>query len=96
MLRACFIVVAVAVLSASVAHLRDAQGEGTQANNRPPIRWVRTVDGWEPASVLTPSAPPPGPPTLHPVVVATLQVGVSVFALLALPTSTALARKSRS
>ncbi len=93
MLRACFTIAAVAVISAGLAHLRDAQGDGGADADR--IAWVRTVDGWEPSSVLSLGPAPPGPPALHPGLVATLQLGVSLFALLALPTRNSfLARKS--
>ncbi|MEM8947112.1 MAG: hypothetical protein AAGD11_18205 [Planctomycetota bacterium] len=92
MLRASLKIVAVAALCATIVHLRDAQGDGTSPASRQ-VDWVRTVDGWEPISVLTIGPPPPGPPTLHPAVVATLQLGVSVFALLALPTVRHAGRK---
>ena len=89
-LRACLIVLAVAVLSAWMVQLRDAQGDGTAQTRK--IAWVRTVDGWEPSSVLTLGPPPAGPPVLHPGLVATLQLGVSLFALIALPAATKIAR----
>lgn len=43
--------------------------------------WVRTADGWERSSAL--AAPSPSSPgVLHPLLVAALQAGVSVMALL--------------
>ena len=92
MLRACLSIVAVAALSACLAQLRDAQGERAGAENARKIAWVRTVDGWEPSSVLTLGPPPQGPPALHPGLVATLQLGISLFALLALPAAKKVAR----
>ena len=49
------------------------------------VRWVRTVDGWEHASSLTPRAPPYAPP-LHPLVVALGQVQLAALAFLLFPT----------
>lgn len=93
MLRSCLTIVAVAVLSACLAHLRDAQGEGSDNGEIQKIAWVRTVDGWEPSSVLTLGPPPAGPPTLHPGLVAALQLGISLFALLALPAAAEVSRR---
>ena len=92
LLRACLTVLLVAALSFGITILRDAQGEGSAPLKK--ISWVRTVDGWEPISVLNLAPPPQGPPALHPVLVATLQVGLSVFGLLALPTASPATRKS--
>lgn len=94
MLRACITIVAVALLSASFAHLRDAQGQRFASATTDQVMWVRTIDGWEPSTALTISPLPPGPPKLDPLLVALLQVGLSMFALLALPTATRVARKS--
>ncbi len=93
MLRSVLTILFVVALSVGIAHMRDAQGErvGAVADQR--IAWVRTVDGWEPSSVLTIGPPPPGPPAVHPVLVATLQIGLSVFALLALPPAVQTTRK---
>ena len=93
LLRACLTIVAVALLSAGLAHLRDAQGDAGSSDETRKIAWVRTVDGWEPSSVLTLGPPPAGPPALHPTLVATLQLGLSLFALLALPASTQVSRR---
>ncbi len=95
MFRAFLTCVSVIALSACIAHLRDAQGQRPAAADATKIAWVRTVDGWEPSSTLhlRPQRPN-GPPALHPGLVASLQVGVSLFALLALPTTGRTARKS--
>jgi len=93
-LRACLTIVVVAALSASLAHLRDAQGQRSKSADATQIAWVRTVDGWEPSSVLSLGPRPQGPPALHPGLVASLQLGVSFFALLALPTTNLALRKS--
>lgn len=94
LLRACITIVAVALLSASFAHLRDAQGQRFASATTDKVMWVRTIDGWEPSTALTISPLPPDPPKLDPLLVALLQVGLSMFALLALPTATRVARKS--
>lgn len=94
LLRACLTIAAVAFLSACLAHLRDAQGQQSASADATPIAWVRTVDGWEPSSVLHLRPRPLGPPALHPGLVASLQLGVSLFALIALPTAKRVVRKS--
>jgi len=95
LLRACFTIVAVAVLSAGLAQLRDVQGQQQPAAaDVTQIAWVRTVDGWEPSAVLHLESRPQGTPPVHPALVASLQLGVSLFALLALPTATRATRKS--
>lgn len=96
MLRACTTIAAVAVISAALLHLRDAQG---QIASGPPsssqrLAWVRTVDGWEPSRVLERLPQPAGPPAVDPKLIALLQLGLSVFALLALPSKTQLVRNS--
>lgn len=92
MLRACLTVILVGAISFGITTLRDAQGEADRAAKK--LAWVRTVDGWEPSAVLTVAPPPQGPPSLHPVLVATLQIGLSVFGLLSLPTTNPTIRKS--
>ncbi len=93
LLRPVVTILSVLVLSFGLAQLRDAQGDrvGTATEQR--ISWVRTVDGWEPSSVLTISPPPPGPPAVHPALVAILLIGLSLFALLALPPAVQSTRK---
>ncbi len=82
-------------MSACLAHLRDAQGQrSASAADATKIAWVRTIDGWEPSSTLyLRPRRPQGPPALHPGLVASLQVGVSLFALLALPAKNLASRK---
>lgn len=46
--------------------------------------WVRTNDGWESRLVLQPREESPAP-TIHPGVIAALQLGASVLFLLAFP-----------
>ena len=94
MLRACITIAAVALLSMCLAHFRDAQAQRTTSTDAAQIAWVRTVDGWEPSSVLTLGPRPQGTPPLHPVLVAALLLGTSLFALLALPTANLAERKS--
>ncbi len=94
MLRACLTIAAVAFLSACLVHLRDAQGQRPTSTDATQVAWVRTVDGWEPSSVLQLQSRPQGPPLLHPGLVASLQLGVSLFALIALPTASRAVRKS--
>jgi len=43
--------------------------------------WVRTVDGWERASWLASSSPPPARLQLHPLVIAAAQLLISLLAL---------------
>ena len=79
MLRFLLTLGAVATLSYAAIHLEHAQAE-----RNPLPDWVRTVDGWEPASVLSTEVAP-ALPSLHPFVVAGFQLGASVFVLLAFP-----------
>lgn len=94
LLRAYFTIVAVATLSACLVQIRDVQGQRPASAKANQVAWVRTVDGWEPSSVLRLRPKPLGPPTLHPGLVASLQLGVSLFALLALPAANRRVRKS--
>jgi hypothetical protein len=55
-----------------------------RAVGRPAGDWVRTNDGWESRVVLQPREESPAP-TIHPGVLAALQLGVSVLFLLAFP-----------
>jgi hypothetical protein len=47
--------------------------------------WVRTADGWEVRQVVEPYEPS-APPPVHPAVIAGLQLGASLFFLVAFPT----------
>lgn len=80
MLRSLFIIAIVAAISGLLSHLESAQAE--RHSDR---AWVRTVDGWEPSSVLTTHSLVEGSPALHPLLVASFQLGASVFVLLAFP-----------
>jgi hypothetical protein len=55
-----------------------------RAVGRPSGDWVRTNDGWESRLVLQPREESPAP-TIHPGVIAALQLGVSALFLLAFP-----------
>ena len=46
--------------------------------------WVRTADGWEVRAVIEPYEPSV-PPPVHPAVIAGLQLGASLFFLVAFP-----------
>lgn len=82
LLRGIITVVAVAALGAMISKFELARGERSQPAPTP-TRWVRTVDGWEPAEALR-LAPNQSPtPALHPALVASLQAGISLFALMA-------------
>lgn len=94
LLRAFLTIVVVAALSACLVHLRDAQGQRSQAADVQQTAWVRTVDGWEPSRILKLQPRSQGTPALHPALVATLQLGISLFGLLALPTTNRALRKS--
>ena len=61
MLRACLTVVAVAVLSACLVHLRDVQGQRPASADATQIAWVRTVDGWETKFCAAIGSSTPGP-----------------------------------
>ncbi|MDZ4659118.1 MAG: hypothetical protein SH868_16215 [Bythopirellula sp.] len=80
MLRSLFVITTVAALSGLLSHLESAQAE-----RHTNAAWVRTVDGWEPSTVLTSNSLSEGSPALHPLLVAGFQLGASVFVLLAFP-----------
>lgn len=82
MLRSLLIIATVAVIAAAINHFESAQAQRQPQVS--PIAWVRTADGWESSAVLSATSAST-PPALHPVLVATFQVGVSLFALLAFP-----------
>ncbi len=92
MLRCVVTVLSVALLSGLLSHLQQAQGQRELASvHSPGPTWVRTVDGWEPSRLLELDPDPSTPPVLHPLLVASFQVGVSLFALLAFPAAHAVA-----
>ncbi len=86
-MRACLTIVVVASLSYCLVHFRDAQGQRSTSVAARRTAWVRTVDGWESSGVLQRKPRGQAAPSLHPVLVASFQLGVSLFALLALPTA---------
>ncbi len=67
-----------------LAGLVSCRIEGRSADTHPSAAnadWVRTVDGWERPNDWQPSLA--GPPAVHPLVVATGQMLLAVFALVA-------------
>ena len=85
MLRSLFIIAIVAAISGLLSHLESAQAERQPQTHSESAAWVRTVDGWEPSTVLTSHSMIEGSPALHPLLVAGFQLGASVFVLLAFP-----------
>lgn len=63
----------------------------TPANEPSAPTWRRTSDGWQRQNAWT--VPPPRSPRLHPTILGTLQVLVSVGALIALPHGRRTARR---
>ncbi len=80
MLRSLAIIAVVAAISGLLSHWEHAQAERGS-----PLAWVRTADGWEPSAALSTHSFPHSAPTLHPLLVASFQLGASVFVLLAFP-----------
>lgn len=85
MLRSLLIIATVATISGFLSHLEFAQADRHVQTAIP--AWVRTVDGWEPSSVLTTESVGGGSPALHPLLVAGFLLAASVFVLLAFPYS---------
>lgn len=82
-LRSLLIIATVATLSGFLSHLEFAKAD-RQVQTAIPA-WVRTVDGWEPSSVLTAETGGEISPALHPLLVAGFLLAASVFVLLAFP-----------
>jgi hypothetical protein len=80
--RSLCVIALVAAISGVISHLEHAQ-----AQRHSHLAWVRTVDGWEPSTVLSTQSPAVSDPSLHPFLVAGFQLGASVFVLLAFPYS---------
>ena len=80
LLRSLLIIAAVAAISTVLSQLESAHSQMPTASPA----WVRTIDGWEPSSVLTTDTNS-NTPSLHPFVVAGFQLGASVFVLIAFP-----------
>lgn len=86
LLRCLVTLVAVSLLSCLLSHWQQAQGQReVAATDSHGITWVRTVDGWEPSTVLQAWPEPATPPALHPSLVASFFVSASLLALLAFP-----------
>lgn len=85
MYRSLVTIVAVAAISCFLVKLQHAQGQLPD--------WVRTADGWEPSGVLLVESRPLETPELHPLLVASFQLGASVFVLLAFPGSKPTAQR---
>ena len=84
MRRSLFTIAMVAAISGWISW-------GEHAVGRPGDDWVRTADGWQSRRVL--EAEPSAPPTeVHPAVVAGLQLGMSLFCLIAFPSRVAAVR----
>ncbi len=80
MKRLFITVLAMAGLCLCINSLENVQGERSPAPD-----WVRTVDGWERGSVVTYQPPAGMSFTMHPALVASFQLGMSLFFLLAFP-----------
>lgn len=81
MLRSLLVILTVAAISGWISAGERAVGFAATGVGH----WIRTADGWEPRFVVEPHDEEPRLPSIHPAVVATLQVGVSLFFLLACP-----------
>jgi hypothetical protein len=87
LLRSLSIILTVAAIAAVISHFESAQGDRQMADFQGEVQqvaWIRTADGWEPSTVLTAESAST-PPSLHPALVASFELGVSLFALLAFP-----------
>ena len=80
MYRSILTISAVAAISCYLANFEQAQGRRPEKPS-----WVRTADGWESSLVLQVDNSARTEPTLHPALVASFQLGVSLFALMAFP-----------
>jgi hypothetical protein len=69
----------VAAISGWISH-----GERAAGLSGEPIDWVRTADGWESRTAVEPYELSAAP-AVHPAVVAALQLGASMFFLVAFP-----------
>lgn len=81
--RSLSIIALVAAISGVLSHWENA--EAVRDPHPATSAWVRTVDGWEPSTVLTASPFAHSAPALHPALVASFQLAASVFFLLAFP-----------
>ena len=88
LVRALLTVISVAVISYCLSCWKHSSGERIAiAAYAETTSWVRTSSGWERNSVLNLDQRPFFAPALHPSLVACFQLGISLFALLAFPSS---------
>ena len=78
MKRSLFTILTVAAISGWISRGERAASIAEASD------WVRTADGWEVRAVIEPYEPS-APPPVHPAVVAGLQLGASLFFLVAFP-----------
>lgn len=69
----------VVAISGWISRGERAAGLAAEASD-----WVRTADGWESRQAIEPYEPS-SPPAVHPAVIAGLQLGASLFFLVAFP-----------
>lgn len=84
--RSLLTILTVAALSGVISRLERAPAADAGRS-----KWVRTVDGWEPRWMLVRAVPSPSP-QVHPGLVAALQLGASMLALVAFPARVAVVR----
>ncbi|MCC6491985.1 MAG: hypothetical protein IT424_03080 [Pirellulales bacterium] len=89
-MRRCLLTIAI------VAAISGWIAQGERAAGRPRGgEWIRTAQGWESRRVLA-AAEIVRPPAVHPAVVAGLQLGASLFVLIALPSRVKVVRCQRA
>jgi hypothetical protein len=76
--RSLLTILTVAAISGWISHGERAASVAEASD------WVRTADGWEVRQMVEPYEPS-SPPPVHPAVIAGLQLGASLFFLLAFP-----------
>jgi len=89
MFRPLVTIAAVAALSCLVASLERGGGSKMAYADPGAPTWIRTIDGWEPSTVVSLEPRPLAAPALDPRLVAVFQLTASLLALLAFPTATA-------
>ena len=77
--RSLLTILTVAAISGWISRGERAASIAAEASD-----WVRTTDGWEVRQVVEPYEPW-APPPVHPAVIAGLQLGASLFFLVAFP-----------
>jgi hypothetical protein len=76
--RSLLTILIVAAISGWISHGERAASVAEASD------WVRTADGWEVRQMVEPYEPST-PPPVHPAVIAGLQLGASLFFLVAFP-----------